>query len=95
MTEKPTYEELKQRVEKLEKEAFERKRAEEALRESEKNLKTVIDTSPVGICLVVNRKMGWANKTMYRMVGYDQGSLLGQSARIFYQDDTEFERVGQ
>jgi PAS domain S-box-containing protein len=72
-----------------------RKQAEEALRESEKNLKAVLDASPVGIGLAVNRKMGWANETMHRMIGYNQDSLLGQSTRIFYPDDKEFERAGR
>ncbi len=70
------------------------KRIEEALRESERNLKAVLSTSPVGIGLVIDRKLDWANETMYRMVGYEEGSLLGQSARILYADDEEFERVG-
>jgi PAS domain S-box-containing protein len=95
MAQKPTYEELKQRVEELHKETFKRKQAEVALRESEKNLKAVLYASPVGIALVVNRKMNWGNETMYHMVGYDQGSLLGQSVRIFYPNDKEFERVGK
>ncbi len=38
MAKKPTYEELVQRVKELEKEAVERKRAEEAMRESEERL---------------------------------------------------------
>ncbi|MDY6793449.1 MAG: PAS domain S-box protein [Thermodesulfobacteriota bacterium] len=95
MAQKPTYEELEQRVEELKKETFERKRAEEALLESEKNLKAVLYTSPVGIGLVVNRKMNWANDTVYHMVGYDQDSLLGQGVRIFYPNDKEFMRVGK
>jgi len=38
MESKPTYKDLEQRVKELEDEAFERKRAEEALRESEEKL---------------------------------------------------------
>ncbi|MDP8228032.1 MAG: PAS domain S-box protein, partial [Candidatus Electryoneaceae bacterium] len=73
----------------------ERKRAEEALRQSEENFKAVLGASPVGIGLVINRKLDWANKTMYSMVGYEQVSLLGQSARVLYPDDEEFERMGK
>jgi len=40
MTRKPTYEELKQRVKELEKEAVKRKGAEEALRESEERYRS-------------------------------------------------------
>jgi len=42
---KPTYEELAQRVKELEKEALDRKRAEEALRESEENLRALFESS--------------------------------------------------
>ena len=73
----------------------ERKQAEKALRESETSLKAVLGASPVGIGLVVNRKLDWANETMYRMVGYEANSLLGQSAGILYSDDEEYERAGQ
>lgn len=71
------------------------KKLEEALRESERNLKAVLSASPVGIGLVVDRKLDWANETMYRMVGYEQGSLLRQSSRVLYADDEEYERVGR
>ncbi len=37
----------------------------------------------------------WANDTLCRLVGYAEDELLGQSARILYPTDEEFERVGQ
>jgi two-component system, cell cycle sensor histidine kinase and response regulator CckA len=46
MAKKPTYEELEQMAKELEKETFERKRAEEALQESEAKYKRVSDNSP-------------------------------------------------
>ncbi len=72
-----------------------RRQAEQALRESEQRMKAILRTSPVGIGLVIDRKMDWANETMYRMVGYKEGALLGKSARIFYKNDEEYERVGR
>ena len=66
-----------------------------ALRESEERMKAILRVSPVGIGLVVNRKINWANETMYHMVGYEKDSLLGQSAGILYPDDEEFERAGR
>lgn len=54
MNDKPTYEELEQRVKDLQKEAVERKRAEEALRESARRLQIAYDQSIVqsagGVC---------------------------------------------
>jgi len=49
----------------------------------------------VGIGLVINRKLDWANEGMYHMTGYEQGSKIGQSVRILYPDDKEYNRVGR
>lgn len=49
MGEKPTYEELEQRIKELENEAFERRRVEEALRESEEKYRRFVETSNEGV----------------------------------------------
>jgi len=65
------------------------------LRESEERMKAILRASPVGIGLFINRELQWANETLHRMLGYEDGSLTGQNARIFYADDEEFDRVLQ
>ena len=65
------------------------------LRESEERMKAILRASPVGIGLFINRELQWANETLHRMLGYENGSLSGQNARIFYADDEEFDRVGR
>ena len=72
-----------------------RRRTEKALRESKERIKAILKASPVGIGLVINRKLDWANERMCRMDGYDQGSRIGQSVRILYSDDKEYKRVGR
>ncbi|MBW2589562.1 MAG: response regulator [Deltaproteobacteria bacterium] len=72
-----------------------RRRAEKALRKSQERMKAILKASPVGICLVLNRKLDWANEMMYRMTGYEQGSRIGQSVGILYTDDKEYDRVGR
>ncbi|MEA3436831.1 MAG: PAS domain-containing protein, partial [Thermodesulfobacteriota bacterium] len=72
-----------------------RRRAEKALRESQERMKAILKASPVGICLILNRKLDWANEMMYRMTGYEQESRIGQSVRILYTDDKEYDRVGR
>ena len=79
----------------LAQEIVERKQTEEALRQSEEKMKTILRASPVGIGLFINRELQWANETMHRMLGYEEGSLSGQNARIFYPDDDEYDRVGR
>ncbi len=72
-----------------------RRQAEKALRESREKMKAILRASPVGIGLVINRKLDWANERIYRMTGYEQGSRIGQSVRILYPDDKEYNRVGR
>ncbi len=77
------------------KDIHERKQAEQALQESEQKMRAIFRASPVGIGLVIDRTLNWANETMYRLAGYDQGELWGQSARSLYPDEEEYERVGR
>ena len=49
---KPTYEELERRVKELERQTDRRKRVEDALRESEERLNTVLDTNQAGIVVI-------------------------------------------
>ena len=72
-----------------------RKEAEVALRQSEETLKAILAASPAGIGLVRQRLMGWANKAMYKMVGYETGSLFGKDFRLLYPDDQEYVRTTQ
>ena len=51
MSKKATYEELEQRIKKLEAEAAEGKLAEEALRDREVFIKSVMDNLPIGIAV--------------------------------------------
>ncbi len=79
----------------LERDIGERKRAEEALRESEETLKAILAAPPVGVGLVRDRVLDWANQTMYSILGYEKGALLGKSAEVLYPDAEEYERAGR
>jgi two-component system, cell cycle sensor histidine kinase and response regulator CckA len=73
----------------------ERKRAEEALLESEKQISSIFRSAPVGIGSVVNRVLSKVNSRLCEMTGYDEAELIGQSARMLYPCDEEFEFVGR
>jgi two-component system, cell cycle sensor histidine kinase and response regulator CckA len=73
----------------------ERKAAEEALRQNEATLRSVLRAAPVGIGVVTNRIIKWTNEFVPEMTGYSQEELSGQSTRILYESDAEFERVGR
>jgi PAS domain S-box-containing protein len=77
------------------KDIHDRKEAEKALRENEQRMRALLRASPVGIGLVIDRKLDWANETMYAMLGCEEGSLTGQSARVLYTDDEEYQRAGR
>ena len=70
-----------------------RKEAEVALRQSEETLKAILAASPAGIGLVRQRFLGWANRAMYKLVGYDVGSLFGKNVRLLYPSDDEYVRA--
>jgi|GEM_PF-2249556 len=72
-----------------------RKQAEKELQESEKRVKDIFMASPVGIGLVIDRRLDWANEAMYRMVGYDRDCLIGESARVLYADQDAYDRAGR
>jgi len=79
MAKKPTYEELEQKVEKLKNEAFERKQAEDALRESEERYRGLVETMADG--LVIQDENGliiYVNNRFCKMVGYQQDELIGK-----------------
>ena len=80
MSEKPTYEELEQRIQELKKEAFERKRAEEALEESETRYRRLFETAQDGI-LILDAGTGQiedANQFIIDMMGYAHEEILGK-----------------
>jgi two-component system cell cycle sensor histidine kinase/response regulator CckA len=73
----------------------EARRAEEALRASETRLKSIFRAAPVGIGLVSERSILDVNDRVCEMVGYTREQLIGQSERILYPNDEEFEYVGR
>jgi len=86
MAQKPTYEELERKVKESEKEAFERKRLEKALRESEEQYRSllddVIDSSDVGLFILdADFKIVWVNKALERYFGLRKEEVVGKDKR--------------
>jgi two-component system, cell cycle sensor histidine kinase and response regulator CckA len=73
-----------------------RKRAQEKLHNSERTVKTILATSPVGIGLILDRKLKWANDACLKMFGFEtQKEIAGKSTRIFYPSEEAYECVGR
>ena len=68
---------------------------EKELKEERETVNAILSASPVGIGFSINRTIGWANETMYKMVGYTPEETLGKSTIILYESDEEYERVGR
>jgi len=72
------------------------KRAQEALRQSNEILKHILSASPIGIGLVEDRTIRWANEAALKIFGFEhEQDYVGRSTRIVYPSEEEYERVGQ
>ncbi|MFH1844077.1 MAG: two-component regulator propeller domain-containing protein, partial [bacterium] len=70
------------------------KQAETALRANEARLKSIFRAAPVGVGLAVDRVFVEVNETFCEMTGFTSTELQGQSARILYDNDEDFQKAG-
>jgi len=76
--------------------AIDRRRKEEELAQTKELLEKILSSSPIGITLVEDRSLKWANEAMAEIFGYeDIESFMDQDARIFYASEEEYERAGK
>ncbi len=55
--------------------------------------KLAFDQAPVGIALTEQRVIRACNATFCKLFGYDKPALIGQSFRMLYQEEKEFEQI--
>ncbi len=65
------------------------------LQNNEALLKSIFRAAPVGIGIVTDRVFGWTNTMIHQMTGYSAEELEGQSARMLYPTEEDFDHVGQ
>ena len=58
-------------------------------------LESIFRAAPTGVGIVRKRVIDWANKMFCSMTGYTEEELKGQSARMLYPTDEDFEYVGR
>ncbi|MBI5534822.1 MAG: PAS domain S-box protein [Deltaproteobacteria bacterium] len=85
---------LRDRVRELEAALAEQSSANARLRQSECAYLTTLRAAPIGIGHVCNRILGWSNERLQQMLGYTAEELFGKSARMLYESDEEYARVG-
>ncbi len=66
-----------------------------ALERSQATLQSLLRAAPIGIGFVIARVFQWTNETLQEMTGYANDELVGHSARLLYESEAEFRRVGQ
>ncbi len=72
-----------------------RKKAEQALRQSEAALRSVFKAAPVGLCIMKGRVFQSANRAWYQSFGYSEADIIGHTTRMLYENEEEYERVGR
>jgi len=73
----------------------EQKRAEQIIKQNEALLRSIFEASPAGISLIANRVLTKVNTAFCSITGYSEEELLGQSTRILYFNDDDFNHVGK
>ncbi|MCP4722668.1 MAG: GAF domain-containing protein [Desulfobacteraceae bacterium] len=75
--------------------AIERKESEKKLLSQQQVLETILESSPVGICLLENRVFKWVNAEMVTMFGYDsKEAFTGQSSQMIYASKQAYKEAG-
>jgi PAS domain S-box-containing protein len=64
------------------------------LRKSERMMRTVLEASPVGICLVEHRTIVWGNTALAETLDYQEIELAGLPLEALYESKEEYDRVG-
>lgn len=72
----------------------ERKEAEEAILDRQARLDSIFKTVPAGVGMSVNRVFTEVNERFCEMTGYSREELIGQSARMLYSTQEEYDEVG-
>ncbi len=72
-----------------------RTRAHQVLQEREASISSIFRAAPIGIGVVSDRVLQQVNDEFCDMVGFRREELVGQSARMVYPSDEDYEHVGR
>lgn len=77
------------------KDITEQKEKEMHLKNLLEQQKALYKVQTIGFIFLKNRYFEWTNETFEQLFGYEIGELQGQSARIIYDSDDQFENYGR
>lgn len=76
--------------------AIERKESEKKLSEQQKILEKILESSPVGICLVENRVFKWVNNEMVSLFGYEKKEdIENKNVQMIYRSAADYKEAGK
>ena len=67
-----------------------RKKAEEALRESQAKLQSIFSAAPAGIGMTINQTIGELNARLCEITGYSKEELSGKSISVVYPSNQDY-----
>lgn len=71
------------------------KKKDEPLTDQQMILEKILESSPVGICLVENRVFKWVNNEMLKMFGYEKKDAFENAdARMIYNSYEDYKEAG-
>lgn len=73
----------------------ERRLAEEKLNKNQAILQSMLNATPTGVGLLLNRKLQNVNTSLCRITGYSPEEMIGMDTRMLYADEKEYLRVGR
>ncbi len=79
----------------LQKSIEEKKETAKALQYNEQRMKAILEASPIGIALLIKRKVNWVNETLCNILRYTSSDILDKNTAFLYESTKEYERVGQ
>ena len=82
-------------IEGITRDITELKKTEEALQRSEALMRNMFELAPAAIGVVTHRVMTEVNPMMCTMLGFSKSELLGQSSRMIYPSQEEYDYVGK
>ena len=72
-----------------------RKRQEEELKKTSRELETILQSTLVGIAHTIDRIHIWGNRKFSEMTGFEPQELVGQSSLKLFQDQASWHRLGE
>lgn len=65
------------------------------IKKSQQTLHSLFHAAPIGIGMVIDRNIVMINNFLLDLLGYEREEVLGKNARILYESDEEYQRVGR